>query len=88
MRERERKPRSSSHSLLTAIQREESIREAAGGALGDAAQAPCFGGRTGGFPPCSLGITEETEVTTDDNVKPAEKEAARSHGARRHLLGC
>lgn len=87
LRERKRKPRSSSHSLLTAIQREESIRVAAGGALGDAAQAPCFSGRTVGIPPCSLGTSEETEVTTDNNTKPAEEEAARSHRARRHLQG-
>lgn len=48
---RERKPRSSSHFLLRAIQRVESFRAAAEGAVGDSAQAHYFVGRTEGFPP-------------------------------------
>lgn len=46
-------------STLTASPRDKSIRAAAGEALGDTVQAPCFSGRTGGFPPCILGSVED-----------------------------
>lgn len=48
---RGKKPWSSSHFFLKAIQRAESFRAAAGGALGDSAQAHYIVGRTGGFLP-------------------------------------